>query len=144
MSNELIVYCIGTFVYFFSFHFFFLWDFSVYKLQICFGFKNFFFFLSTNFMPAKSWISVGIYRNTRNRLKWPKIFSKWNRNTLDKIYRVTLRLWRDFPKNTNKQKENNTTRERYHELIPIMSDGTLPLLNLPVATFPLKSFPYGR
>ena len=36
-------------------------------------------------MPAKSWISADIYRNTQNRLKWSEIFSKWNRNTLDKI-----------------------------------------------------------
>ena len=59
-------------------------------LQICFGFKNN-FFLNTNFILAKSWISAGIYGN---RPKWPEIFSKWNRvgycsslskNTLDKI-----------------------------------------------------------
>ena len=37
------------------------------------------------FMPAKSWISIDIYRNIWNRLKWSKIFSKWNKNTLDKI-----------------------------------------------------------
>ena len=87
ISNELIVYYTGTFVHFFSFHFFSFWGFSVYRMQICFGFKNI-FFLSTNFMPAKSWISAGIYRNTRNKPKWPEIFSKWNRNTQDKILGV--------------------------------------------------------
>ena len=46
MSNELIVYCKGTFVHFFSFLFIFFsfWGFSVYGMQICFGFKNIFFF----------------------------------------------------------------------------------------------------
>ena len=38
-------------------------------------------------------------RNTRNRPKWPEIFSKWNKNTLDKIPGATtaddlhLLLW---------------------------------------------------
>ena len=80
------VYCICTFVHFFSFHFFSFWGFSVYKMQICFGFKNFFFFfLSTNFMLAKSWISTSIYWNVPKHPKWPEIFSKWKKNTLDKI-----------------------------------------------------------
>ena len=67
--------CTGTFVHFF---FFLLRFFLVYRMQIYFGFKNnfFFFFLSTNFMPTESWISVGIYWNTRNRTEWPKIFFK--------------------------------------------------------------------
>ena len=73
--------CTGTFVHFISFHFFFFWGFLVYRMQICFGFKNnfFFFFWGTNFMPAESWISADIYRNTQNRPKWPEIFSqvKW-------------------------------------------------------------------
>ena len=42
------VYCTDTSVHFFSFHFFF-WGFSVYKMQICFGFKNIFFFQILNF-----------------------------------------------------------------------------------------------
>ena len=29
-------------------------------------------------MPAESWISAGIYQNTRNKLEWPEIFPKWN------------------------------------------------------------------
>ena len=86
ISNELIVYCIDIFVLFFSFLFFSFWGFSVYRMQICFDFKNLFFFFFPNlgFQPVfteTSW-------NTRNRLKWPEIFSKWNRNTLDKIPRV--------------------------------------------------------
>ena len=44
--NMIFFSCIGTFVHFFSFQFFFsFWGFSVYKMQIFFGFKNFFFFL---------------------------------------------------------------------------------------------------
>ena len=70
--NSHIVYCSSIFVHLFSFHFFFsFWGFLLYITQICFGFKNFFFFFK-----AKSWISAGIYWNTRNRPKWPKIFSK--------------------------------------------------------------------
>ena len=65
--------CTGTFVhFFFSFWGFFL----IYRMQIYLGFKNIFFFLSTNFMPTESWISVGIYRNTWNRPEWSKKFSK--------------------------------------------------------------------
>ena len=80
------VYCTDTSVHFFSFHFFFFWGFSVYKMQICFRFKKFFFFfLSTNFMLAKSWISTSIYWNVPKHPKWPEIFSKWKKNTLDKI-----------------------------------------------------------
>ena len=69
----------GNFVHFFSFHFFFsFWGFLVYRMQICFGFKNkFFFFLKcTNYMPAESWISAGIYWNTWNRLEWSENFFK--------------------------------------------------------------------
>ena len=36
--------CTGTFVHFFSFHFFSFWGFLVYRMQICFGFKNNLFF----------------------------------------------------------------------------------------------------
>ena len=45
----------------------------MYRMQICFGFKNFFFFLRPNleFWP--------VFTET------PEIFSKWNRNTLDKV-----------------------------------------------------------
>ena len=70
MSNELIVYCIGTFVHFFSFHFFFsFWGFSVYKMQICFGFKIFFFFF---FFKHK--LHVGQILNfSRYLLKHPEI-----------------------------------------------------------------------
>ena len=71
--------CTGTFIHFFSFYFFSFLGFLVYKMQICFGFKNnflFYFILSTNFMPAESWISADIYRNTQNRPKWPEIFSE--------------------------------------------------------------------
>ena len=45
----------------------------MYIMQICFGFKIFFFFLRPNleFWPV---FTVA-----------PEIFSKWNRNTLDKV-----------------------------------------------------------
>ena len=48
----------------------------------------FFFFLRPNleFRP----VFTGTSRNTRNRSKWPKKFSKWNRNTLDKIPGVAI------------------------------------------------------
>ena len=67
---------------FLFFSFFSFWGFSVCRMQICFGFKNFVFFLRPNleFRPVFTETS----RNTRNRPKWPEIFSKWNRNTLDK------------------------------------------------------------
>ena len=45
MSNELIVYCIGTFVYFFSFHFFF--PFAIFRCTECkfvLVLRTFFFF----------------------------------------------------------------------------------------------------
>ena len=46
----------------------------MYRMQICFGFKNFFFFFlrpNLEFWPVFT--------------KTPEIFSKWNRNTLDKV-----------------------------------------------------------
>ena len=69
------------FIFFFSF-----WGFSVYRMQICFSFKNFSFFLRPDleFRP----VFIKMSRNTRYKPKWPEIFSKWNRNTLDKILRV--------------------------------------------------------
>ena len=50
----------------------------MYRMQICFGFKNFFFFFlrpNLEFWP--------VFTETS------EIFSKWNRNTLDKVPEVT-------------------------------------------------------
>ena len=56
-------------------------------MQICFGFKNFFFLRQNlEFRPIFNETS----QNTQKRLKWPEIFSKWNRNTLDKNLWVTV------------------------------------------------------
>ena len=42
--NTIFFSCTSTFVYFSSFHFFSFWSFLVYRMQICFGLKNNFFF----------------------------------------------------------------------------------------------------
>ena len=73
LSTIFFLSCTGIFVHFISFHFFFsFWGFLVYRMQICFSFKNN-FFLSTNFMPTESWISAGIYRNTPKHPKKTKM-----------------------------------------------------------------------
>ena len=87
MSNELIVYCIGTFVHFISF--FFLFEvFWCAKCKFVLVLRTFFFFKAqTSCRPNLEFqpVVIKMSRNTRNKLKWPEIFSKWNRNTLDKI-----------------------------------------------------------
>ena len=64
--------CTGTFVHSISFSFEVFW-FTECKFVLV---LKTFFFLGTNFMPAESWISADIYRNTQNRPKWPEIFSQ--------------------------------------------------------------------
>ena len=85
--------CTGTFVHFFSFNFFPFWDFSMYKMQIYFGFKNNFFFLKHKLHVGQI-LNFGWYLS-----KYPEIFSKWNRVsyysglsniTLNKIPRVAI------------------------------------------------------
>ena len=41
-------------------------------------------------------------RNTQNRSKWPEIFSKWNKNTLDKIFEVATYIT-GYKKNINQE-----------------------------------------
>ena len=61
-----------------------------------------FFFLSTNFILIKYWILASIYWNVP---KWLEIFSKWNRNTLDKISGVAT-------------EPHNQTGHRFHQNHP--------------------------
>ena len=65
--------CTGTFVHFFSFH---LDNFWFTKCKFVLVFRTIYIYiyiythiLSTNFMPAESWILAGIYRNTPKHLK---------------------------------------------------------------------------
>ena len=83
MSNELIVYCIGTFVHFFSF-FFFFFPFEVFRCTKCkFVLVLRIFFLAQTSCRSNFEFRPVFTETSRNRPKWPEIFSKWNRNTLN-------------------------------------------------------------
>ena len=73
---------------FISFFFIFFFPFEVFQCTEC----KFVLVLKIFFFKGKSWISTGIYWNTRNKPKWPEFFSKWNRNTLNKISGVVTVL----------------------------------------------------
>ena len=85
---------------FFFFHFFFLFEvFRCTECKFVLVLRTFFFFFKTQ---TSCWpnlefrlVFTEMSRNTWNRQKWPEIFSKWNKNTLDKIPRVAT-AWMNY------------------------------------------------
>ena len=78
--NTIFFSCTSTFVYFSSFHFFSFWSFLVYRMQICFGLKNNFFFFKAQISYRSNLKFRSIFTKTP-KIGWNdlKIFLKWNR-----------------------------------------------------------------